>query len=44
MLKRPCMSVIEVGYRYSPLSFVVSFIDEDMDTGSLIIYLETWEY
>ena len=36
------MSAIEVGYRYSPLSFLVSFNDVDMDISSLIIYLETW--
>ena len=42
MLKRPCMSAIEVGYRYSPLSFLVSFNDVDMDISSLIICLETW--
>ena len=41
MLKRPCISAIEVGYRYSPLSFLVSFINVDMDISSLIIYLET---
>ena len=36
------MTAIEVGYRYSPLSFLVSFNDVDMDISSLIIYLETW--
>ena len=36
------MSAIEVGYRYSPLSFLVSFNDVDMDISPLIICLETW--
>ena len=44
MLKRPCMSAIDVGYRYSPSSFLVSFINVDMDISSLIIYLETWSF